>query len=254
MRASGAKESGEELKGQMLALKDEAKAFKAELRDAFKSPKDFARFIRGIGRRGALRVKKFGYDFVQTARSEHTVANALAPPEEDVLGDSLQDEQIIHIFWTLVLAELCMINLLSENSSSFKDLREVLYRRRLRAAKRLEEHWATAPENRGPDAPAVPRQNQLRVLRTNYRCHQGVLSVANLCLEMMQLFPDSVDAIAAEQAHFAGKVPLLFLDDQFDEVAECFSGGAAMSEFGANQVIIVRNDEAKRSLPSDANY
>ena len=101
---------------------------------------------------------------------------------------------------------------------SFKDLREVLYRRRLRAAKRLEEHWATAPENRGPDAPAVPRQNQLRVLRTNYRCHQGVLSVANLCLEMMQLFPDSVDAIAAEQAHFAGKVPLLFLDDHFDEV------------------------------------
>ena len=67
---------------------------------------------------------------------------------------------------------------------------------------------------------------------------------------MMQLFPDSVDAIAAEQAHFAGKVPLLFLDDQFDEVAECFSGGAAMSEFGANQVIIVRNDEAKRSLPT----
>ena len=127
MRASGAKESGEELKGQMLALKDEAKAFKAELRDAFKSPKDFARFIRGIGRRGALRVKKFGYDFVQTARSEHTVANALAPPEEDVLGDSLQDEQIIHIFWTLVLAELCMINLLSENGSdSFAPL-QIIY-------------------------------------------------------------------------------------------------------------------------------
>ena len=133
---------------------------------------------------------------------------------------------------------------------NFKDLSEALYRRRERAARRLEEHWAAPPENRCPVAPAVPRKSQLRVLKTNYRCHQGVLSVANLCLEMMQLFPDSVDAIAAEQAHFAGKVPLLFLDDQFDEVAECFSGGAAMSEFGANQVIIVRNDEAKRSLPT----
>ena len=134
---------------------------------------------------------------------------------------------------------------------SFKDLREVLYRRRLRAAKRLEEHWATAPENRGPDAPAVPRQNQLRVLRTNYRCHQGVLSVANLCLDMMmRLFPDSVDAIAAEQAHFAGTMPLLFLDDKFDEVADVFLGrGTVSTEFGANQVIIVRNQEAKRSLP-----
>ena len=133
---------------------------------------------------------------------------------------------------------------------SFKDLREVLYRRRLRAAKRLEEHWATAPENRGPDAPAVPRQNQLRVLRTNYRCHQGVLSVANLCLEMMQLFPDSVDAIAAEQAHFDGIKPLLFGDDKFDEVADVFLGrGTVSTEFGANQVIIVRSQEAKRSLP-----
>ena len=66
----------------------------------------------------------------------------------------------------------------------------------------------------------------------------------------MRLFPDSVDAIAAEQAHFAGTMPLLFLDDKFDEVADVFLGrGTVSTEFGANQVIIVRNQEAKRSLP-----
>ena len=77
-----------------------------------------------------------------------------------------------------------------------------------------------------------------------------MLSVANLCLEMMQLFPDSVDAIAAEQAHFDGIKPLLFGDDKFDEVADVFLGrGTVSTEFGANQVIIVRSQEAKRSLP-----
>ena len=63
------------------------------------------------------RVKRFMYNFWTTARSEHTLANAIAPLEEDILGDSLTDEQIIHIFWCTVLAELAMINLLSLNGN-----------------------------------------------------------------------------------------------------------------------------------------
>jgi ankyrin repeat protein len=133
---------------------------------------------------------------------------------------------------------------------NFKDLGVVLNRRRDRATKRLEAHWAAAPADRGPIAPAVPRESQLRVLRTNYRCHQGVLSVANLCVEMMQLFPNSVDAIEPERAHFAGAAPLLFLDDDFNDVADVFSGGHTASDFGANQVIIVRDEAAKRALPA----
>ena len=30
----------------------------------------------------------------QTARSNHTIVNAVAPPEEDILGSTLQDEQV----------------------------------------------------------------------------------------------------------------------------------------------------------------
>ena len=68
---------------------------------------------------------------------------------------------------------------------------------------------------------------------------------------MMQLFPDSVDAIEPERAHFAGAAPLLFLDDNFSDVSDVFSGGrTAVSEFGANQVIIVRNEAAKGALPA----
>ncbi|KAH8091515.1 hypothetical protein JL720_5822 [Aureococcus anophagefferens] len=134
---------------------------------------------------------------------------------------------------------------------SFTDLRATLHRRRDRAERRLREHWAAPRDARPPVAPRVPRPAELKVLTTNYRCHQGVLAVANLCLEMMALFPNSVDVVAPERAHFAGELPLLFTDDAFDDVAEVFSGGNAVTEMGANQVIIVRNAAAKRELPAE---
>ena len=65
---------------------------------------------RGMLGRAAVRTKKFLYEFVQTSRSEHTIANAIAPPEDDILGDSLQDEQVHHtaILWsTWVLLIAC---------------------------------------------------------------------------------------------------------------------------------------------------
>ena len=118
MKAVGALKSAvhaDELKDAAGGTAAAAVELKKELREALTSPKKMAALSKKVVTRGAKRVKRFGYDFIQTARSEHTVMNALAPPEEDILGDSLQDEQIIHIFWTLVLAELCMINLLSLN-------------------------------------------------------------------------------------------------------------------------------------------
>ena len=118
IKAAGALKSAvgaDEIKDAAGGTAAAALGFKKELRAAFTSPKAFATFSKTLVMRGARRTKTFAYDFVQTARSEHTIANALAPPEEDVLGDSLQDEQIIHIFWTLVLSELCVINLLSQN-------------------------------------------------------------------------------------------------------------------------------------------
>ena len=66
---------------------------------------------------GGKKTKKFCGDFWRIARSEHTIANAVAPPEEDILGDTLQDEQVIHIFWSTMLGELAVIFLLSDSES-----------------------------------------------------------------------------------------------------------------------------------------
>jgi len=66
---------------------------------------------------GNKKAKSFCFRFWTIARSEHTLANAIAPPEEDILGDSLQDEQVIHIFWSTMLAELATIFLFSDSKS-----------------------------------------------------------------------------------------------------------------------------------------
>jgi hypothetical protein len=97
-----------------------------ELREAFSSRKAFKKFVYKATNKGVKRVKKFAYDYWTTARSEHTIANAIAPPEEDILGDNLTDEQIIHIFWTTVLGELCMINLLWMNEGDGFDIMNII--------------------------------------------------------------------------------------------------------------------------------
>jgi len=70
-----------------------------------------------IGVRIGSTAKKWGYDFVQTARAEHTIASAIMPAAEDVFGSNLHDEQIIHIFWSTLFAELFMIFMLSQNEN-----------------------------------------------------------------------------------------------------------------------------------------
>jgi len=108
------------LKARSDELKAKAEAAKADLKDAFSSRQAFVRFSKGKFIHAGKKLKRITYELWTTARSEHTVANALAPPEEDVLGDSLVDEQIIHIFWMMTLAELWVINMLSQGNDSDK--------------------------------------------------------------------------------------------------------------------------------------
>jgi hypothetical protein len=63
----------------------------------------------------------------QTARSNHTIVNAIAPPEEDILGSTLQDEQVIHIFWSTFLVELWMTFLISDENEGDFDLLATVY-------------------------------------------------------------------------------------------------------------------------------
>ena len=93
--------------------------------DEFKTTKDELKSVKGAKALGnlmrsksILKLKKFVNDFVYTARHEHTIANAVAPPDEDLLGENLTDEQVIHIFWSTMFGELFVIFMLSQNETS----------------------------------------------------------------------------------------------------------------------------------------
>ena len=88
----------------------------------------------------------------------------------------------------------------------------------------------------------------------NMRTHSGILNCANICIELMQnLFPFSIDTQEPDTGLFDGPLPCLLEAASFDElVLLLYSGNKAEGhiEFGAGQVIIVRDEEAKRRLPA----
>ena len=91
----------------------EAKKKAAELKRTLTTKQGLLDLFLG----GGARTKLFLATFWKNAQSEHTIINAIAPPEEDFLGNNLQDEQVIHIFWSTMLGELAVIFLLSDSSS-----------------------------------------------------------------------------------------------------------------------------------------
>ena len=63
------------------------------------------------------RIREMFGEFVVALQSEHTIVSAVAPNPEDTAGDRLHDENVVHIFWTLMLAELCVLCLLRGGKS-----------------------------------------------------------------------------------------------------------------------------------------
>ena len=65
-------------------------------------------------------------------------------------------------------------------------------------------------------------------------------------------FPDTVDKLPPEIGSLTGPLPVMFFDCNFYDLATGSQDGAKFSqrsaEFGAEQVIIVRNTVAKKEL------
>jgi len=91
----------------------EAKKKAAELKRTLTTKQGLLDLFLG----GGARTRRFVVAFWRNAQSEHTIVNAIAPPEEDFLGSNLHDEQVIHIFWSTMLGQLAMIFLLSDSEA-----------------------------------------------------------------------------------------------------------------------------------------
>lgn len=96
---------------------------------------------------------------------------------------------------------------------------------------------------------------ELLKLTHNYRSHSGILQLAASVVELLySFFPESLDKLPPDFGLFAGPKPVLMEVSSVSDLVLMLDGSkreTSRIEFGAHQVVIVRNEEAKKSLPDE---
>ena len=115
------------------------------------------------------------------------------------------------------------------------------------------QFWKIASEQ---SHPKMKKRNipKLYTLCDNFRCHSGILSLAQGIIDLLKCyFSHSFDDnLPIDRAAFVGPKPILLEPSSPDDLALVLLGnqeGTSTIDFGAHQVIIVRNDESKAKLP-----
>jgi hypothetical protein len=103
-----------------------------------------------------------------------------------------------------------------------------------------------------------PEVHQLSV---NFRSHGKILDLANAVVSLIEvLFPQTIDKLAKEKSMIDGPMPMIITSCQLEHLLFVLFGKSVSSqqtfiassnniEFGCDQVVIVRNQESKNTLP-----
>eukprot|EP00980_Cylindrotheca_fusiformis_P007733 scaffold1639_cov107-Cylindrotheca_fusiformis.AAC.3 len=96
---------------------------------------------------------------------------------------------------------------------------------------------------------------ELLQLTHNYRSHSGILQLAASVVELLyHFFGSSLDRLPPDFGLFPGPKPVLMQVSSMSDLVLMLDGSkreTSRIEFGAHQVVIVRNEEAKASLPEE---
>ncbi|KAF8319670.1 P-loop containing nucleoside triphosphate hydrolase protein [Clavulina sp. PMI_390] len=196
----------------------------------------------------ALKLKKGAYDSPQRS---HSILDGLSRSMQKVdylYVDECQDFLIVDIkllkqlcsnpkglFWGGDTAQTISLG----SSFRFQDLKTVLY----------NEEQNEPLVKAGKRAAVESKTFQLLV---NYRSHGGIVDAASSIISLIsQMFPESIDELSPETAVVTGPKPCVFRGwdngvvhfEQF-----LFGGEGAKGDFGARQVILVRNDAVREEL------
>ncbi|KAG8956483.1 hypothetical protein FRC03_010813 [Tulasnella sp. 419] len=97
--------------------------------------------------------------------------------------------------------------------------------------------------------PVLPHTFQLAV---NYRSQGGIVNAAASLVEMIQMFfPNSIDKLSPERSKVNGPKPIIFFPVSESHVEFenfLFGTGGSRVEFGAEQAILVRNENVQKQL------
>ena len=89
-------------------------------------------------------------------------------------------------------------------------------------------------------------------LTKNYRSHSKILDLANSIVDIIEFFfPQTIDKLQRESSDLDGPKPILLEDYTDDDLMAMIIGHTESRNprFGCNQVVIVRDQETKKTLP-----
>ena len=129
-----------------------------------------------------------------------------------------------------------------DSTFRFQDVKTLFY-----------DHFKQQSAARGQENLGQPT---MFTLTRNYRSHQGILSLASSVMELLwRSFPNTIDKLEPEVGTLIGPAPILFLGCDASNLIGRASGGSSSPElelaFGAEQVILTRDDEVKEKLGKD---
>lgn len=82
----------------------------------------------------------------------------------------------------------------------------------------------------------------------SYRSHNGILRLARSVVHLLyHFFKGSVDVMDGDRGEYEGSIPLVVVGNEAESWPLLFQSqvGRSMLDFGAEQAILVRNDQAK---------
>ncbi|XP_053388238.1 TPR and ankyrin repeat-containing protein 1-like [Mercenaria mercenaria] len=136
-------------------------------------------------------------------------------------------------------------------SFRFKDLRSLFFH----VKEMTEEAKKTSQASKSV---TVHVPNEVLQLTYNYRSHSGILSLASSILEiLLHFFPESFDRLHPDKGLFIGPEPILLESCSSNDLATLLKKNqreTSSIEFGAHQVILVVNEEARESMPEELRY
>lgn len=96
-------------------------------------------------------------------------------------------------------------------------------------------------------------------LVNNYRSHKGCLALAAAVIDLVyRYFPDNIDKLPPDIGVLEGPKPILVQTRDVEDLLLLLIGNvrstAASIDFGAHQVVLVRNEEARQNLPDELRF
>lgn len=128
-----------------------------------------------------------------------------------------------------------------ESTFRFEDLKAMIY-------ERFTDNTHTGEQ--GQERPEVFQ------LGLNYRSHHGIVKFGSMVMDLLwRTFPQTVDKLVPEEGLLCGPIPFMFIGCERDVLTKATLAGskeapADKAKFGAEQVVLVRDEESKARLKS----